>query len=216
MGLSSLFSVFRGLFRAAPVPLNVGGDIVPVSTSGSASLTQSGGTDTTSTQPEPDWIRLCRPLTQHFESCRLFAYWDPNGKVWTCGWGDTGPDVDQGTIWTQAQADARLNYRLYFAASIVDREVRVELTPQQKAALTDLLYNVGPGRATVNGKPGRDGIIVLANGQPSTLLRQLNAGDYQGCTDQFPAWDESGGEVLPGLQKRRAAERSLFLTGAWH
>jgi lysozyme len=39
------------------------------------------------------WRALCRPLVQHFESCALGAYWDPTGKVWTCGWGSTGPDV---------------------------------------------------------------------------------------------------------------------------
>jgi len=54
------------------------------------------------------WRVPCRPLVQHFESCELEAYWDPTGKVWTCGWGTTGKDVIQGTVWTQAQADAHL------------------------------------------------------------------------------------------------------------
>ncbi|MBX7020690.1 lysozyme, partial [Providencia rettgeri] len=35
-------------------------------------------------------------ILQYFESCRLEAYWDADGKVWTIGWGDTGPDVVQG------------------------------------------------------------------------------------------------------------------------
>lgn len=42
------------------------------------------------------------------EGLRLAAYWDPIGKVWTCGYGSTGPNVTENTVWTQAQADAHL------------------------------------------------------------------------------------------------------------
>ena len=46
----------------------------------------------------------------------------------------------------------------------------------------------------------------------STLLRKLNAGDYQGAADEFPRWVKAGGQTLPGLVKRRDAERALFLS----
>jgi lysozyme len=167
--------------------------------------------------PDPDeaWRALCRPLVQHFESCELVAYWDATGKVWTCGWGTTGKDVIQGTAWTQAQADARLDAGLDEAAGIVDRAVTVGISPQQKAALVSIVYNVGAGRAASGKDPGRDGIVVLATGQPSTLLRNLNMLNFASAADQFLAWNKSGGQVLNGLVRRRTAERSLFLTGAW-
>ncbi|NML34503.1 lysozyme [Paraburkholderia antibiotica] len=193
----------------------------------------------------PTWIELCRPLVQHFENCYLTAYPDPgsalakvlqgrglwqktlngaaipadlqslSGAPWTCGWGSTGTDVKQGTVWTQAFADARLDAQINEAAAAVDRAVKVALAPREKAALTSIVYNVGPGRAAAGNDQGRDGIVVLASGKPSTLLSKLNAGDKPGAADQFPAWNKSGGVVSNGLVRRRAAERSLFLTGTW-
>ncbi|HGO6078368.1 TPA: lysozyme [Burkholderia cenocepacia] len=138
-----------------------------------------------------------------------------SGAPWTCGWGSTGPDVHEGTVWTQATADARHDVNLRAAAALVDQAARVPLSPQQKAALVSIVNNVGPGRARRAGDPGRDGIITLASGQPSTLLRHLNIGDMAGAADQFPAWNRAGGVVQPGLVRRRAAERDLFLTGRW-
>ncbi|MCQ9618418.1 hypothetical protein L1889_18430 [Paenalcaligenes niemegkensis] len=51
-------------------------------------------------------------VLKYFESCELEAYWDANGKVWTIGWGDTGPDVVEGLVITQAEADRRLGQSL--------------------------------------------------------------------------------------------------------
>jgi lysozyme len=52
--------------------------------------------------------------------------------------------------------------------------------------------------------------------QESTLLRLLNQRDYAGAADQFGRWvyaTVNGVKTeLPGLVKRRAAERALFLT----
>ena len=55
------------------------------------------------------------------EGLRLTAYWDPIGKVWTVGYGHTGPDVTEGTVWTLAQAEAALAEDLNTAADEVDR-----------------------------------------------------------------------------------------------
>jgi lysozyme len=32
------------------------------------------------------------------------------------------------------------------------------------------------------------------------------------AADSFAAWNKAGGKVLPGLTRRRAAEKKLFLT----
>lgn len=197
--------------------------------------------------PGLDWLPLCRPLSQHFESCYLTAYPDPasplgkalqargiwyrvlagmpipadpalralSGAPWTCGWGSTGADVREGTVWTQATADARHDANLEAAAETVDRAVTVVLAPHEKAAMVSIVNNVGPGRARSAGDPGRDGIVVLASGAPSTLLRMLNAGARPAAADQFLEWNRAGGVVSNGLNRRRAAERSLFLTGEW-
>jgi len=73
--------------------------------------------------------------------------------------------------------------------------------------LVSILFNVGPG-----AKGEKDGIIVLSNGQPSTLLTKLNAKDYAGAADEFPRWCHGAGNTpLGGLITRRGRERALFL-----
>lgn len=149
---------------------------------------------------EPDWLGLCRPLTEASESCRLNAYPDPasGGAPWTIGWGATGAGIVEGTVWTKDHADSRLTLDLNARADIVDRLVKVVLTPAKKAALVDFVYNLGEG-----------------NFESSTLLKRLNAGDYQAAADEFPKWNLAHGNVMPGLVRRRARERDLFLTGKW-
>ncbi|WP_176077513.1 lysozyme [Burkholderia dolosa] len=267
MPLSDLFGALARLFGVNPVPVvdmptpsiestktHIADSAAPLPAAPDAG-SGAGGTETAPAVPKsvpPDtdddaWLELCRPLSQHFESCYLTAYPDPasplgkalqtrgiwykvlggapipndpalralSGAPWTCGWGSTGPDVREGTVWTQATADARHDANLRASAALVDKAVRVQLSPQQKAALVSIVNNVGAGRARRAGDLGRDGIITLANGQPSTLLRHLNIGDMAGAADQFLAWNRAGGVVQPGLVRRRAAERDLFLTGAW-
>ena len=46
----------------------------------------------------------------------------------------------------------------------------------------------------------------------STLLRLLNAGDVAAAAGQFKRWNRGGDGVLPGLVRRRAAERDLFIS----
>jgi GH24 family phage-related lysozyme (muramidase) len=68
-------------------------------------------------------------------------------------------------------------------------------TPNQFSAMVDFAYNEGAG--------------ALAG---STALREFNAGNDQAAADAFLMWDEAGGQVLEGLERRRQAERTLFLT----
>ena len=81
------------------------------------------------------------------EGCSLTAYWDPAGSVWTIGYGSTGPEVVEGTIWTQAQCDASLLAKLTRA-----RQQLLALSPGvawpvgAQDALTDFVYNEGSGR----------------------------------------------------------------------
>ena len=132
-------------------------------------------------------------LVQEFEGCRLDAYLCPAG-IPTIGYGATGPDIRMGMVWTQEQADARLVEDLARFADGVERLVEVDLSDNQFAAIVSFAFNVGLGAL-------RD----------STLLRKLNAGDYEGAADQFPRWARAGGRLMPGLSRRRLAERALFL-----
>lgn len=153
-------------------------------------------------------------VMHYFEQCRLTAYPDP-GVGWarpTIGWGDAGPDIKRGMVVTQQWADERFVHRLAteFEPAIA-RAVKVPLAQCEFDALVSIVYNTGPGLASKPGQPGRDGVITLANGQPSTLLRMLNQGERRAAADAFLSWNRSGGAVMLGLRRRRAAERALFL-----
>jgi hypothetical protein len=55
--------------------------------------------------------------------------------------------------------------------------------------------------------------VGLGAFEESTLLRKLNAGDYEGAAREFDRWVKGDGKVLPGLVRRRDAEEALFRTG---
>ena len=52
----------------------------------------------------------------------------------------------------------------------------------------------------------------LGNLQRSTIRMKANRGDWEGAADAFRVWTKGGGKVLPGLVRRREAERTLFLS----
>lgn len=150
-------------------------------------------------------------LIEHFESCRLTAYWDSYGKCWTIGWGHTGPDVYKELVITQIVADTLLEQDLIACENAVKKFFAgVPLTRGQFDALVSFFYNVGAGKRGI-----KSGLFVLTNGQPSTLARQVLGRDYAGAAEEFSKWIYSGGVPLRGLERRRRAERQLFLTGAW-
>jgi lysozyme len=131
-------------------------------------------------------------LTENFESCRLTAYRDIKG-VLTIGYGHTGPDVVEGLVWTQDQADTALVCDTQHEVNTVNRLVTIELSQTAFDALVDFVFNVGSG-----------------NFAGSTMLKLLNSGDTEGAAAQFDAWDHSNGQVISGLLRRRRAEESEF------
>lgn len=136
-------------------------------------------------------------LTRKWEGCKLQAYPDPatGGKPWTIGWGSTGPGIEKGTVWTQAQADARHKWDLEKFMTGVQAAVKKPATPGQLGAMTSFAYNVGLGAF-----------------RGSTLLRLFNAGDSKGAADQFLRWNRANGKLMEGLTRRRNDERREFLS----
>lgn len=136
-------------------------------------------------------------LLSSFEGCELAAYLCP-AKVWTIGFGTTvypgGMKVKKGDSCTLEQAKQFKAHDLKRFEKTVNDLVKVPLTQNRFDALVSLTYNIGPGAF-----------------KKSTLLKKLNAGDYQGAADQFTVWNKGGGKVLQGLVDRRAKERELFL-----
>jgi lysozyme len=142
------------------------------------------------------WIDSAIALVKQSEGCELCAYPDPATRAdpWTIGYGATGRGITKGAVWTLAQAEADLLSRVTDIGARIDALVKVPLTANQKAALADFIYNIGAPQFAA-----------------STLLRLLNAGNYAGAGNQFERWNLAAGRVLPGLVRRRRAERDLFL-----
>lgn len=137
-------------------------------------------------------------LTKQFEGCRLKAYPDPatGGDPWTIGYGHTGGDVYKGLSITQERADELLGIDIQRFSDHVNRVVSVAITQNQFDALVDFAFNVGCG-----------------NLDKSTLLKKVNNSDFIGASLEFDKWVFAGGKILPGLIKRRGAEKSLFIFG---
>lgn len=140
-------------------------------------------------------------LIKQYEGLRLHAYQDSAG-VWTIGWGHTG-DVRRGQSITVHQAGALLALDIGIAAAAVNRHVEAPLNQGMFDALVSFTFNMGERR--------------LAE---STLLKKLNLRDYHAAANEFTKWTKAtvkGRKVtLPGLVRRRAAERAMFVNQeAW-
>lgn len=133
-------------------------------------------------------------LTKAYEGLKLASYPDPGsgGAPWTIGYGSTH-GVTKGMAISLAEANARLVLDMETAANVVEGARNVPVSQNQFDALCDFVFNVGAGQFGA-----------------STLLKKLNAADYAGAAAEFPRWNKASGKVLPGLVKRRAAERELF------
>lgn len=131
-------------------------------------------------------------LIKSFEQIRYIAYKPTPNDVWTLGYGHTA-GVQEGDICDDPQADAWLLHDTAGACAEVDQDATVSLTDDEFDALVCLTFNIGRGAF-----------------RGSTLLKKLNAGDYQGAAQQFLVWDKQAGKELAGLDRRRAAEEALF------
>ena len=144
-------------------------------------------------------------LVRHFESLFLTAYKD-GGGVWTIGWGHTGLQHQDGTVYpgrkiTKPEAVQLLAYDMNQFESRVIALVTVPLTQWEFDALVSFDFNTGG--------------LTLRKGAPSTLLRKLNAGDREGAAAEFLKWNKDNGKVVKGLTRRRNAERAMFLKQDW-
>ena len=133
------------------------------------------------------------------EGSRNQPYNDPSGFA-TIGIGHligrrpvTQADRDHWGTLTEQQVLDLFREDILKYSDPVAASVKVPLTQNQFDALVSFAFNVGVG-----GFKG------------STLLKKLNAGDYEGAANEFAKWNKSAGRVLPGLTRRRSEEADLF------
>jgi lysozyme len=149
--------------------------------------------------PELTPEQIAANLAAQFEGFSAVPYLDISG-VPTQGYGSTRganniPITMEDPPITEDTGLEWLSRDMGQAFLTIASDVKVPLTGNQKAALADFIYNEGAG-----------------NFSSSTLLRLLNAGDFSGASAQFLVWDVADGETIPGLLRRREAEKALFNT----
>lgn len=137
-------------------------------------------------------------LIKEFEGFRAKAYLDPVG-ILTIGYGTTaaagvGIKPALGMTITEAQAVGYLMAAVDKFAAQIAPKITKPINENEFGAFVSLAYNIGPGAF---GK--------------SSALRKFNAGDKQGAANSILLWNKAGSKVLPGLVRRREAERALFL-----
>lgn len=133
-------------------------------------------------------------LIKSFEGFRGSPYQDAVG-VWTIGYGHT-EGVSRSTRpifkW-QATRLLRQDLNRKYCPPVL--ALGVPLNQNQVDALTSLVYNLGPG-------------ILAPSHTIGAALRQRN---FKAAADAFLLYDHAGSQRLPGLTRRRQAERALFL-----
>jgi|TARA_A100001515_G_C4550368_1_gene203199 lysozyme len=135
-------------------------------------------------------------LIKSFEGCELTAY-RCSADVPTIGYGHTA-GVSDGDTCTQEEAETMLAEDLVEFEDYVKNYVESELQQNEFDALVAWTYNLGP-----------------ANLKESTMLKELNSGNFEEVPRQMKRWNRAGGEVLDGLIRRREAESRLFKGEAW-
>ena len=137
-------------------------------------------------------------LIRRFEGFRADAYRCPAG-VWTIGYGHTSqagpPAVRPGMVVGAEEAERMLRDDVQRFADGVGPLLAREVSAAQFSALVSFAYNVG-----------------LPAFRSSSVLRAVNAGRLHDVPARLRLWVKAGGRVLPGLERRRAAEAELFMT----
>lgn len=97
-------------------------------------------------------------------------------------------------IKTEAQAEQALKEDLEEYSNRIIPFIKVPLTENQFGACVSLAYNIGHGAFS-----------------RSSVLKFINAKDFNSAAKSFLLWNKAGGKVLPGLDRRRKEEMELFM-----
>lgn len=174
-------------------------------------------TDATNARLSPAGTKFVSEFEGYFSN----PYNDPAGFA-TVGFGHLlgyrpVSSADHSAIWVPAQRKpGRLTVEE--ARELLARDISRDYAPAVRKLFTDgplagqfdqqffdalvsFAYNLGPASV----RPGTVGF--------ETIGRAIERGDRKAIADAMLLYDKAGGRALPGLTRRRKAERRLILTG---
>ena len=131
-------------------------------------------------------------LIKQFEGCKLTAYLCPAG-VWTIGYGHT-EGVNKGDKITQDKAEELLKQDLSKFEDALN-SYGFTLSQNQYDALICFMFNIG-----------------IQAFRTSTMFKYLRKNRYAAAAEQFNKWIYANHKPSKGLERRRDAERDLFVS----
>jgi lysozyme len=138
-------------------------------------------------------LALAAPLIMRWEGVRYAPYLDAVGVLTVC-YGHTGPDIDPNKRYTKAECNAFLEDDMrkanYYVRACIARPMPVGV----EAALTSLVFNVGPAPVCIHGREPR---------------KWAKAGEWAKVCASLDLYKYAGGRVYRGLVLRRADERAV-------
>jgi lysozyme len=126
------------------------------------------------------------------ETLQLEAY--ELGGLWLIGYGHLMLEGEKDVI-TEPEAEAFLVEDLHWCEGSIERYVTIPVTLNEFSAMVAFCYNVGSGKT-----------------RGSSIVKKVNGDDRPGAANAFLLWNRMNGVVMEALAKRRARERTLFLT----
>ncbi|MGN0903417.1 MAG: lysozyme [Succinivibrio sp.] len=150
-------------------------------------------------------------LIKNFEGLITKAYKPlDTEKGWTIGYGHHSPEVYEGMILTEKEAEQLLKadiakYEFQIEKALTADEI--EVSQGMFDALVCLLFNL-QGKKTPTGKR----LTPIETLTSYKLWQKMKAGDKEGAAKEFLDINKAGGVVISGLTKRRKAEAQLFLS----
>lgn len=136
-------------------------------------------------------------LIKAFEGFSAKPYRCPAGKL-TIGYGHVlhADEVYAPEGVTEEQAHALLEKDVRIFSMSVNEMLKVPLPQASFDAVVSLAYNIGAYAI-----------------KKSTLIELINQNSLGSAAKEFDRWVYAGGKILPGLKRRRQAERQLFEEG---
>lgn len=126
-------------------------------------------------------------LVEPWEGTKNQAYKDMVGIPTICAGYTIG--VKMGDYKTDEECEKLLVKELTDFNTKMMKAVKVPLPENMEIAYTSLVWNIGIGAWN-----------------SSTIVKKLNAREYQAACEQILRWNKAGGKVVKGLDNRRKAE----------
>lgn len=138
---------------------------------------------------------LALPMIGEFEGTEKTGYRDPVGIATSCT-GHTGPDAVVGRVYSDDECARQLAEDAVKHGLDIAPCLPADTPAPTRGAFISFGFNIGSAAFCRSG-----------------VSRKALAGDLAGACAELSRWTYAGGRQLPGLVRRRAAERAMCERG---